>query len=64
MFSWSNIRSDPQIPRARQVIRHVSVEEAAGLVRAVLAAPAEEGRALLEAVVQKAEEAPLVTKHG
>jgi phosphoenolpyruvate-protein phosphotransferase (PTS system enzyme I) len=52
------------IPRARHVIRHVSVQEAAGLVRAVFAAPAEEGRALLEAVVQKAEEAPLATKHG
>jgi phosphoenolpyruvate-protein phosphotransferase (PTS system enzyme I) len=50
------------IPRARHIIRHISLETARQLAHDVLAATPEAGRALLDAVVQKAEETPLVTK--
>jgi phosphotransferase system enzyme I (PtsI) len=44
------------IPRARHLIGHVSVEDAAQLVRGVIAVSPEEGRALLQTAVEKAEQ--------
>jgi phosphotransferase system enzyme I (PtsI) len=44
------------IPRARHVIGHVSVEDAARLAREVINLSPEEGRALLQAAVEKAEQ--------
>ena len=44
------------IPRARHLIGHVSVEDAARLAREVIAVSPEEGRALLQTAVEKAEQ--------
>jgi phosphoenolpyruvate-protein kinase (PTS system EI component) len=44
------------IPRARHLIGHVSVEEAARLAREVIALSPAEGRALLQTAVEKAEQ--------
>ena len=44
------------IPRARHLIGHVAVEDAARLARKVIAVSPEEGRALLQSAVEKAEQ--------
>ncbi len=44
------------IPRARHLIGHVSVEDAARLAREAIAVSPEEGRALLQTAVEKAEQ--------
>jgi phosphoenolpyruvate-protein phosphotransferase (PTS system enzyme I) len=50
------------IPRARHILRHVAVDHAKGLAREIVAVTPAEARAILDAVVRKAEETPLVTK--
>lgn len=50
------------IPRARHIIRHVSVEECRRLAREVTAEPPRAARQRLEQVVQRAEQAPLVVQ--
>jgi hypothetical protein len=49
------------LPRARHIVRHVSVAAAQRLAREILSLTPEEGRARLDAAVQRAEETPLVT---